>query len=92
MTSNSVADDLLIGAIRPDLKAFRVGENVATTRGKVIFQNELMQLIQYASSTADVKRRPLLIVPPWINKFYVLDLRPKNSFYKVQADRGIRYS
>ena len=71
-----------------DLKAFRLGENVAATPGKVIFQNELMQLIQYAPSTAEVKRRPLFIVPPWINKFYVLDLRPKNSFIKWAVGQG----
>ena len=71
-----------------DLKAFRLGENIAATPGKVIFQNELMQLIQYAPSTAEVKRRPVVIVPPWINKFYVLDLRPKNSFIKWAVDQG----
>jgi polyhydroxyalkanoate synthase len=54
----------------------------------VIFQNELMQLIQYAPSTAEVKRRPLLIIPPWINKFYILDLQPKNSFIKWAVDQG----
>ena len=70
-----------------DPNAFRVGENLATTKGKVIFQNELMQLIQYAPSTAEVKRRPLLIIPPWINKFYILDLRPKNSFIKWAVDQ-----
>ena len=70
-----------------DLKAFRLGESVAATPGKVIFQNELMQLIQYAPSTPEVKRRPLVIVPPWINKFYVLDLRPKNSFIKWAVDQ-----
>jgi polyhydroxyalkanoate synthase subunit PhaC len=71
-----------------DPRAFRLGENVAATPGKVIFQNELMQLIQYAPSTVEVKRRPLLIVPPWINKFYVLDLRPENSFIRWVVDRG----
>jgi len=71
-----------------DLEAFRLGENVATTPGKVIFQNELMQLIQYAPSTIEVKRRPLIIVPPWINKFYVLDLRPETSFIKWAVDQG----
>jgi polyhydroxyalkanoate synthase subunit PhaC len=71
-----------------DPNAFRVGENVAITPGKVIFQNELMQLIQYAPSTAEVKRRPLLIIPPWINKFYILDLQPKNSFVKWAVDQG----
>jgi len=71
-----------------DLAAFRVGENVACTPGKVIFQNELMQLIQYAPSTPSVYRRPLLIVPPWINKFYILDLNPKKSFIKWCVDQG----
>ena len=71
-----------------DLKAFRLGENIAATPGKVIFQNELIQLIQYTPSTSEVKRRPLVIVPPWINKFYVLDLRPKNSFIKWVVDQG----
>jgi polyhydroxyalkanoate synthase len=74
-----------------DPNAFRVGENLATTKGKVIFQNELMQLIQYAPSTAEVKRRPLLIIPPWINKFYILDLQPKNSFIKWAVDQGQRW-
>jgi polyhydroxyalkanoate synthase subunit PhaC len=71
-----------------DMKAFRLGENIATTSGKVIYQNELMQLIQYTPSTREVRRRPLLIVPPWINKFYVLDLQPKNSFIKWAVDQG----
>ena len=71
-----------------DLEAFRLGENVATTPGKVVFQNELMQLIQYAPSTVEVKRRPLIIVPPWINKFYVLDLRPETSFIRWAVDQG----
>ena len=71
-----------------DLEAFRLGENVATTPGKVIFQNELMQLIQYAPSTVEVKRRPLVIVPPWINKFYVLDLRPERSFIRWAVEQG----
>jgi polyhydroxyalkanoate synthase subunit PhaC len=71
-----------------DMKAFRLGENIATTPGKIIHQNELMQLIQYRPSTQEVRRRPLLIVPPWINKFYVLDLQPKNSFIKWAVDQG----
>ena len=71
-----------------DMKAFCLGENIATTPGKVIYQNELMQLVQYTPSTREVRRRPLLIVPPWINKFYVLDLQPKNSFIKWAVDQG----
>jgi poly[(R)-3-hydroxyalkanoate] polymerase subunit PhaC len=71
-----------------DMSAFRLGENIATTPGKVVFQNNLMQLIQYAPSTKEVRRRPLLIVPPWINKFYVLDLQPKNSLIKWAVDQG----
>ncbi|HZE51855.1 MAG TPA: class I poly(R)-hydroxyalkanoic acid synthase [Bradyrhizobium sp.] len=66
-----------------------VGVNMATTPGKVIFQNELMQLIQYAPSTESVLRTPLLIVPPWINKFYILDLKPEKSFIKWCVDQGI---
>jgi polyhydroxyalkanoate synthase len=71
-----------------DEKAFEVGRNVATSPGKVIYQNDLMQLIQYAPSTAQVYKRPFLIVPPWINKFYILDLQPKNSFIKWCVDQG----
>jgi polyhydroxyalkanoate synthase len=72
-----------------DAAMFEVGRNLATTPGKVIFQNELMQLIQYAPSTATVLKRPLLIVPPWINKFYVLDLTPEKSFIKWCVDQGL---
>ena len=72
-----------------DASMFAVGRNLATTPGKVIFQNELMQLIQYAPSTPMVLKRPLLIVPPWINKFYVLDLTPEKSFIKWCVDQGI---
>ncbi|MGJ5179701.1 PHA/PHB synthase family protein [Bradyrhizobium oligotrophicum] len=66
-----------------------VGVNMATTPGKVIFQNEMMQLIQYAPSTETVLRTPLLVVPPWINKFYILDLRPEKSFIKWCVDQGL---
>jgi polyhydroxyalkanoate synthase len=66
-----------------------VGVNMAATPGKVIFQNELMQLIQYTPTTVNVLRTPLLIVPPWINKFYILDLRPEKSFIKWCVDQGI---
>ena len=62
---------------------------MATTPGKVIYQNDLMQLIQYQSATENVLRTPLLIVPPWINKFYILDLRPEKSFIKWCVDQGV---
>ena len=68
---------------------FEVGRNLATTPGKVIFENALMQLIQYTPATATVLKRPLLIVPPWINKFYVLDLNPEKSFVKWCVDQGL---
>ena len=71
-----------------DESHFTLGETIATTKGKVVFQNELMQLIQYAPDTETVFRRPLLVVPPWINKYYVLDLRPKNSFVKWAVSKG----
>jgi polyhydroxyalkanoate synthase len=71
-----------------DMAAFKIGENVATTPGKVVYQNELIQLLQYAPTTETVKRRPLLIIPPWINKFYILDLRPRNSFIRWAVEQG----
>ncbi|MGH6904832.1 MAG: PHA/PHB synthase family protein, partial [Geminicoccaceae bacterium] len=71
-----------------DLEAFELGKDLALTPGKVVFQNDLLQLIQYAPSTEEVYRRPLLIIPPWINKYYILDLRPENSFVKYAVDQG----
>lgn len=89
-----LAEDIIAGGgdlrIRQsDSSAFEVGRNLANTPGKVIFQNELMQLIQYAPSTETVLKRPILIVPPWINKFYVLDLTPEKSFIKWCVDQGL---
>ena len=71
-----------------DMDAFKVGGNVATSPGKVVFQNDVIQLIQYAPATEQVYEVPLLIVPPWINKFYILDLKPENSFIKWATEQG----
>lgn len=71
-----------------DDSKFRVGENIAVTPGAVVYQNDLMQLIQYNPTTETVLKRPLVIFPPWINKFYILDLRPKNSFIRWAVDQG----
>jgi len=71
-----------------DLDAFKVGENIAVSPGKVVFQNDLMQLVHYQPTTEKVLKKPLLIVPPWINKFYILDLRPKNSFVRWAVSQG----
>ena len=71
-----------------DMDAFKVGQNIGVSPGKVVFQNDLMQLIQYTPATDKVLKRPLLIGPPWINKFYILDLRPKNSFVRWAVSQG----
>lgn len=104
-TVSSNADNLAIGMkmLAEDIEAgngqlrirqsdssnLRVGEELAVTPGKVIFQNDIMQLIQYNPATPNVLRTPLLIVPPWINKFYILDLRPEKSFIKWCVDHGV---
>jgi polyhydroxyalkanoate synthase len=72
-----------------DVAGFEVGRNLALTPGKVIFENALMQLIQYAPTTDTVLERPLLIVPPWINKFYILDLTPEKSFIRWCVAQGV---
>ena len=71
-----------------DMDAFRVGDNIGVSPGKVVYQNELMQLIQYSPATETVLKRPLLIGPPWINKFYILDLRPRNSLVRWAVSQG----
>lgn len=71
-----------------DKKAFTLGENIGTTEGSVVFRNEILELIQYAPTTETVHKTPLIIFPPWINKFYILDLKPKNSLIKWIVDQG----
>ncbi len=71
-----------------DMEAFKLGENIAVTPGKVVYENDLMQLIQYDPMTETVLKRPLLILPPWINKFYILDLRARNSFVRWATSQG----
>ncbi|MDK2776108.1 MAG: class I poly(R)-hydroxyalkanoic acid synthase [Pseudomonadota bacterium] len=84
-------EDSVHGALNvamTDTSAFQVGRNVAVTPGKVIYQNDLMQLIQYSPTTEKTYKRPLLVVPPFINKYYILDLRQDNSFLKWLVDQG----
>jgi polyhydroxyalkanoate synthase len=71
-----------------DSEAFSLGGNLATTKGKVVFQNDIMQLIQYEPQTEKVHATPLLIIPPWINKFYILDMRENNSFVRWAVEQG----
>ena len=85
----NLMDDIDKGKIsQTDTSAFEVGRNIAMTAGAVIYENELIQLIQYTPTTKKVYETPLVIIPPWINKYYILDLRPENSFVKFMVDQG----
>jgi polyhydroxyalkanoate synthase len=87
----NMLEDMRDNAGRPalvDKSAFTVGKNVAASSGAVVYRNELIELIQYTPSTPTVYARPLVIVPPWINKFYILDLQPSNSLIKYSVDSG----
>jgi polyhydroxyalkanoate synthase len=91
---NNLLDDIERGGGQlkismTDSKAFELGVNIATTPGKVVFQTELMQLIQYEPTTKKAWKRPLLVIPPWINKYYILDLREKNSMLRWAANEGM---
>src|SRR6266702_384399 len=86
----NLLEDLKRGRISiTDENAFEVGKNVAVSKGSVVFENELFQLIQYAPLTEQVAERPVVIVPPCINKFYILDLQPENSFVRYAAEQGL---
>ncbi len=85
----NLLNDIQKGSItQTDMSAFEPGRNIAVTPGSVVYENELIQLIQYSPSTKNVYETPLVIVPPWINKYYILDLRPENSFAKYVVDQG----
>ena len=90
---NFVADlqrgDGKLAISQTDYDMFRIGENVATAPGKVVFRNDIIELLQFSPTTEQVHEIPLVIFPPWINKFYILDLRPENSMIRWLADQGV---
>lgn len=88
LMSDLEAGDGRLALRQTDTDGFKVGADLATTPGKVVFQNDIMELIQYTPATETVKQRPLLIAPPWINKFYIMDLRENNSMIRWLTEQG----
>ncbi len=90
--ARNLASDLEEGRLSMvDAEAFEVGENLATTPGKVVYRNRLMELIQYEPQTEQVYETPILFIPPWINKYYIVDLSPENSFVKYMLEQGFQF-
>ena len=90
--ARNLASDLEAGRLSMvDSEAFEVGENLATTPGKVVYRNRLMELIQYEPRTEKVHEVPIVFIPPWINKYYIVDLRPENSFVKYMLEQGFQF-
>jgi polyhydroxyalkanoate synthase len=87
--NNLIHDISNLDITQTDESAFKVGENIAFTKGKVIFRNNLIELIHYSPTKNKINKIPLLIIPPWINKYYILDLQSHNSFVKFLTEQGI---
>src|SRR5206468_12520946 len=86
--ANLLADATKGRISQTDETAFELGRNIATTPGDVVYENDLIQLIQYVPRTAEVAKRPLVMIPPCINKYYILDLQPEHSLVGYAVDNG----